>query len=163
MSSYGPYGGQYGEQYPGQGPYPPPPPQPYAGYGPPPIGPRNGLGITALTLAVVGLLFSWTIAGGIILGLVALIIGFAARGRVKRGEATNGGLALSGIVLGALAIVLGLVFIPVWIGFFSQLGVGDYVDCMQKAGNDRAAQLQCENNMRDKIETDYGVTITPTP
>jgi hypothetical protein len=161
MSSFGPYG----EQYPGQQPgsYPPPPPQPYAGYPPPPPTPRNGLGIAALILAVLGLLFSWTIAGGIILGVVALIIGFLARGRVKRGEATNGGLAVSGIVLGALAIVLGLVFIPIWIGFFSQLGIGDYVSCMEQAGNDRAAQVQCENNFRDKVETDYGVTITPKP
>ncbi|MBI3225285.1 MAG: DUF4190 domain-containing protein [Mycolicibacterium cosmeticum] len=158
MSSYEPYGGQY----PGQ--YPPPPPQPYAGYPPPPpSAPRNGLGVTALVLAVLGLLFSWTVAGGIVLGLVALIIGFAARGRVKRGEATNGSLAISGIVLGALAIVLGLVFIPVWISFFSQLGIGDYVDCMTKAGNDRTAQVQCESTMRGKIESDYGVTIAPTP
>jgi hypothetical protein len=161
MSSYGPYGEQYPGQYPG--PYPPPPPQPYAGYPPPLLTPRNGLGIAALILAVLGLLFSWTIAGGIILGLVALIIGFLARGRVKRGEATNGGLAVSGIVLGALAIVLGLVFIPIWIGFFSQLGIGDYVSCMEQAGNDRAAQLQCENSFRDKVENDYGVTIAPTP
>jgi hypothetical protein len=161
MSSYGPYGEQYPGQYPG--PYPPPPPQPYAGYPPPPAAPRNGFGIAALILGVLGLLFSWTIAGGIILGVVAVIIGFLARGRVKRREATNGGLAVSGIVLGALAIVLGLVFIPIWIGFFSQLGIGDYVSCMEQAGNDRAAQLQCEDSFRDKVVNDYGVTIAPTP
>lgn len=159
MSSYEPYGGQ---QYPGH--YPPPPPQPYAGYPPPaPIAARNGLGVAALILAVLGLLFSWTIAGGVILGLVAVILGFLARGRVKRGEATNGGLAIAGVVLGALAIVVGLIFIPIWIGFFAQLGLGDYVGCMEQAGTDRTAQLQCENNFRDKVESEYGVTIAPTP
>lgn len=172
MSSYGPYGGQYpppGDPYggppagPPPGSYPPPPPQPYAGYAPPPVGPRNGFGIAALILGVLGLLFCWTIAGGIVLGVVAIILGALGRGRVKRGEATNSGLAISGIMLGALAIVLGLVFIPIWISFFSSLGFGDYVDCMQKAGNDTTAQLQCENDMRDKIVNDYGVTVTPTP
>lgn len=157
MSSFGPYG----EQYPGH--YPPPPPQPYAGYPPPPPRPRNGLGVAALILAVLGLLSCWTVAGGIILGAVALIVGILARGRVKRGEATNGGLAVSGIALGALAIVLGLVFIPVWISFFSQLGLGDYVSCMEQAGTDRNAQQQCEDSFRHKIENDYGVTIAPTP
>ncbi|MBV8927948.1 MAG: DUF2156 domain-containing protein, partial [Mycobacteriaceae bacterium] len=37
---------------------------------------------------------------GVILGIVAVVIGFAARGRVKRGEANNGGIAIAGIVLG---------------------------------------------------------------
>ncbi|HVQ51654.1 MAG TPA: DUF4190 domain-containing protein, partial [Mycobacterium sp.] len=80
---------QYGA-YPGN--YPPPPPQPYSGFTPPPTGPRNGLGITALVVAIIGLVFCWTVAGGIILGLCAIIIGFVGRGRVKSGEATNGGV-----------------------------------------------------------------------
>ena len=51
--------------YPGS--YPPPPPPPYAGYTSPQTGPRNGLGITALVLAIIGLVFCWTVAGGVIL------------------------------------------------------------------------------------------------
>ena len=90
--------------YPGG--YPPPPPQPYSGFTPPPTGPSNGLGIAALVIAIVGLVFCWTVAGGVILGVSAVIIGFVARGRVKRGEATNGGVAIAGIVLGFLAIIV---------------------------------------------------------
>jgi len=67
--------------YPGS--YPPPPPLPYAGYTYPPTGPRNGLGITALVLAIIGLVFCWTVAGGVILGVIAVVIGFVARGRVN--------------------------------------------------------------------------------
>src|SRR5258707_3019239 len=96
-------------------PYPPPPPPPYSGFTPPPTGPRNGLGITALVLAIIGLVFCWTVAGGVVLGLCAIIIGFVARGRVTRGEATNGGIAIAGIVLGFLAIIVSLIFIPIWI------------------------------------------------
>jgi hypothetical protein len=147
--------------YPGS--YPPPPPQPYAGYAPPPTGPKNGLGIAALVIAIVALVFCWTVVGGIILGLCAAIIGFLARGRVKRGEATNGGVAIAGIVLGFLAVIVSLVFIPIWIGVFDQVGGTDYVDCLSNAGSDEQAIQKCANQFRDRVENQFSVSITPTP
>jgi heme/copper-type cytochrome/quinol oxidase subunit 2 len=144
-------------------PYPPPPPQPYSGFTPPPTGPRNGLGITALILAIIGLVFCWTVAGGIILGLCAIIIGFVGRGRVKRGEATNGGVAIAGIVLGFLAIIVSLIFIPIWIGVFKESGFGNYIDCMQSAGSDQSAQKKCEDKFLNNMQTQFSITITPTP
>jgi hypothetical protein len=147
--------------YPGS--YPPPPPQPYAGYAPPPAAPKNGLGITALVLAIIGLVFCWTVAGGVILGLAAVIIGFVARGRVKRGQATNGGVAIAGIVLGFLAIIVSLVFIPIWYSVFEDVGGTDYVDCVAKAGQDAQAIQKCVDQFRDRVETQFSVTITPTP
>jgi hypothetical protein len=151
---------QYGA-YPGS--YPPPPPQPYAGYTPPQAAPKNGLGIAALVIAIFGLVFCWTIVGGIILGLCALIIGFLARGRVKRGEATNGGVATAGIVLGVLAIIVSLVFIPIWVGIFNEVGGSDYLDCLNNSGNDQRAIEQCAEQFRDHLETEFSVTISPTP
>jgi hypothetical protein len=151
---------QYGA-YPGS--YPPPPPLPYAGYAPPPTGPKNGLGIAALVIAIIALVFCWTVFGGIILGLCAVIIGFVARGRVKRGEATNGGVAVAGIVLGFLAIIVSLIFIPIWIGVFKGVGGTDYFDCLSKAGNDEQAIQQCADQFRDRLETEFNITITPTP
>jgi len=147
--------------YPGS--YPPPPPQPYAGYAPPPAAPKNGLGITALVLAIIGLVFCWTVAGGVILGLAAVIIGFVARGRVKRGQATNGGVAIAGIVLGFLAIIVSLVFIPIWYSVFEDVGGTDYVDCVARAGQDAQATHKCAHQFRDRVETQFSVTITPTP
>ena len=144
-------------------PYPPPPPQPYSGFTPPPTGPRNGLGITALILAIIGLVFCWTVAGGIILGLCAIIIGFVGRGRVKRGEATNGGVAIAGIVLGFLAIIVSLIFIPIWIGVFGEVGGTDYVDCVAKAGSNEQAIQQCADQFRNRIENQFSITATPTP
>jgi len=144
-------------------PYPPPPPQPYSGFTPPPTGPRNGLGITALVLAIIGLMFCCSVAGGIIIGLSAIIIGFVGRGRVKRGEATNGGVAIAGIVLGFLAIIVSLIFIPIWIGVFDDLGGTDYVDCVAKAGSNQQAIQQCADQFRDRVENQFSITITPTP
>jgi hypothetical protein len=157
-----PYPSPYqGGQYPGG--YPPAPPQPYAGYAPPPTGPRNGLGVAALVIAIVGLVSSFTVAGGIILGIVAVVIGFAARGRAKRGEANNGGVALAGIILGFIAIVIGLVFIVIYAYAFKEVGAGDYFDCLSKAGSDQSAQRQCEDQFRQSVEDRFSVTLTPTP
>jgi len=143
--------------------YPPPPPQPYSGFTPPPTGPRNGLGIATLALAIIGLVFCWTVVGGVILGLSAVIIGFVARGRITRGEATNGGIAVAGIVLGFLAIIVSLVFIPIWIGVFDAVGGTGYVDCLSKAGSDDKAIHQCADQFRDRVENQLSITVTPTP
>jgi hypothetical protein len=151
---------QYGP-YPGS--YPPPPPQPYAGYTQQPIAPKNGLGIGALVVAIVGLVFCWTVVGGVVLGVIAVVIGFVARGRVKRGQATNGGVAIAGIVLGFLAIIVSLVFIPIWFSFYEGMGGSDYFDCVSKAGNDPQAIEQCVDQFRDRVENEFSVTLTPTP
>jgi Domain of unknown function (DUF4190) len=114
-------------------------------------------------IAIIGLVFCWTVVGGILLGLCAVIIGFVARGRVKRGEATNGGVAIAGIVLGFLAIIISLAFIAIWIGVFEEAGGTDYVDCVSKAGNDGEAIQQCIDQFRDRVENQFSITVTPTP
>jgi hypothetical protein len=169
-----PYSGsQYpAPQYPppGQyaGGYPPPPPQPYAGYeggfgAPAPTAPKNGLGITALVLAILSLPAALTVFGGFILGLVAIVLGFIGYRRVKKGEATNGGVAIAGIVLGLLGIILSAALIAFGVWGFLKVGGGDYFDCMQQAGDDTSAQLQCEDEFRGNIENRFSVTLTPTP
>jgi hypothetical protein len=74
--------------------------------------PRNGLGLAALILGIIGaisgiipLLF-W-LAGT--LGVIGLILGFVGRARAKRGEATNGKTALWGIITSAIALILSIV------------------------------------------------------
>ena len=110
-----PYPYQYQNRpgpYPGYPPAPPPPP--YYGYPQPPVQPRNGFGVASLVLAIIGLLFCWTVFVAVVLGPAAVVFGFLGRGRVKRGDANNGGVAVAGVVLGALAIIVGLAFIPIW-------------------------------------------------
>lgn len=132
-------------------------PEPFPGYPPPTTGPRNQLGNWALVIAMLALLFSWSIAGGIVGGLIAVILGFTGRGRAKRGEADNGPIANAGIGLGALAVVVGVAFVPIWIGFFAEAGMGDYIRCMERAGVDRPAQVQCENTFRERVEKNYNL------
>ena len=94
----------------------PPPPSRYQ---PQPVAseaPRNGLGIAAVILGIIGVLsgfvrFYWV--GGV-LGIIGLIVGFIGYGRFQRSEATNGATALWGIVTSAVAVVfsfVGVVFL----------------------------------------------------
>lgn len=149
--------------YPGG--YPPPPYQqnPYPGYGPPPAAPRNGLGIASLVLAIVALLCFWSVLGGVVIGVAAVILGIIGRGRAKRGEASNGGVAIAGIALGALAIVVSLAFIAVWVGIFDEVGGTDYLDCVAGSGSDPAAVEGCADQLRDRVEGQFSITPTPTP
>ncbi len=59
-------------------------------------------------MGLLALALSWTIIGGIVLGLLALIFGLLGRGRAKRGEATNGGLSVTGIVLGIIGLLIAI-------------------------------------------------------
>ncbi|MBB4699959.1 DUF4190 domain-containing protein [Sphaerisporangium siamense] len=70
---------------------------------------RNGLGIAALVLGIIGTLTGlipllFFIAGT--LGLLAVIFGFVGRGRAGKGIASNGGVALSGAILGLISMGL---------------------------------------------------------
>jgi hypothetical protein len=119
-------------QQPVAGGYPQPP-YPHSGFAPPPPSPRNGLGIASLVIAVAALVLFWTILGGVVLGTAAVVIGFAALGRVKHGQANNKGVAITGIVLGVVAAILGLVVaVPILV----------YQDCIDHAEG-RAAYAQC--------------------
>ncbi|HPX37937.1 MAG TPA: DUF4190 domain-containing protein [Mycobacterium sp.] len=151
----GPYtGGPYTGGYP-------PPPTSYGDYYPTPPVIRNGLGVAALVVAIIGLLGSFSVAGGVILGIVAVILGFLGRNRVRRGEANNGGVALAGIILGVLSIIAGLVFIAIWVGMFKEVGAGGYFDCLQQAGQDRTAVQECSDEFRQSVENQFSQTRTP--
>jgi hypothetical protein len=155
----------YPDQYRYQpGPYPAGyPPPPYYGYPSAPAAPKNGLGITSLVLAVIALVSVATVVAPIVLGVGAIVVGFFGHGRVKRGAANNGGVAISGIALGALAIVVGLAFVAIWTTVWKDVGGGNYIDCMQNAGSDQFKLRQCEDQFRQNVEDRLSVTLTPTP
>ncbi|BBX44612.1 hypothetical protein GCM10009641_55910 [Mycobacterium cookii] len=138
-------------------------PPPYGGYPPRAAAPKNGLGVASLVLAVIGLVSVATVFAPIALGVAAVITGVIGHGRVKRGAANNGGVAIAGIVLGGLAIVVGLAFIAIWTTVWKDVGGGDYIGCMQKAGNDQFAQQQCADQFRRNVQDQLNITLTPTP
>ncbi|MGW0908178.1 DUF4190 domain-containing protein [Streptomyces sp. NPDC002853] len=117
--------GPQGGGAPGPGPqgYPGYPGYPgHQGQGPPgygwsamPMAPANGMGVAGLVLGIVSaaVFCLWPLA--IVLGILAIIFGAIGRGRARRGEATNPGQALAGIICGAAGIVLGVALLVVLI------------------------------------------------
>jgi hypothetical protein len=136
-----PPGQQYGQQYGA----------PYGG-GPGAGGPkRNGLGIAALVVGILSLLGIFTIFGGILLGIVAIILGVLGRGRVKRGEADNGGMAIAGIVMGAISLLVSLALIAAGVAIFNSVGGQSFIQCVEDAGQDQAALDACEREFAEDI------------
>jgi len=89
-----------------------PPPQQPGGYGYPPPGSgypqqtpgTNGLAIASLVCSLLG----WLCGIGPILGLV---FGFIALNQIKQTGQGGRGMALAGIIIGAVAIVAGIVLL----------------------------------------------------
>ncbi len=115
---------------------------PYQGYGPmqAPVAPRNGLGIAALILGIIGLLTFWTVVGGILLGLLAVILGIVGFRRTRRGQATNSGVSITGIVLGALALVASVVIIAAGVSLLHSQKFQNYQDCVRHASSESQRQ-----------------------
>src|SRR5206468_12954681 len=68
------------------------------GYGTPTVQPRNGFGIAALVLGLLGLVLWWTMVGGVIFGILAVVFGLLRRAGAKWGEAATGGVGAAGVV-----------------------------------------------------------------
>ncbi|MEV8551034.1 DUF4190 domain-containing protein [Streptomyces glaucescens] len=89
-----------------------PPPAAGGGYygwpGVPPAG-ANGTGTAGLVLGVLAAIVFclWPLA--IVLGILGVVFGAIGHGKARRGQATNGGQALAGIICGVAGIVLGVV------------------------------------------------------
>jgi hypothetical protein len=131
-------GGQYGPPPP----YPPPYQQPYQpqGYGDPyaqqPYGPygygpgfprvRNGKAIAALWTGIGTLVLTFCCGAGV-LGLVPIVLGVKARSEIRAsgGQQDGDGMALTGIITGAVAVLLSLAVIAVIVIAIASGGADD--------------------------------------
>ena len=118
------------------------------------------MGTTALVLAIVGLVTCWSVLGGIVFGVAAIILGFLGRGRAARGEADNGGIATAGIALGSVAIAASVAFVVIWSYAWQDSGGSEYLDCAVRAGNDRAAVDRCTQQWLDEVQKQFDISTT---
>jgi hypothetical protein len=97
---------------------------PGAGY----TRPRNGLGIAALVLGIVGTALFWTFWIGFGCGVLAVIFGAVGLSHVHRGEAANRGQAKAGLILGIIALIAPILFwilmVAVWSAAVTGFGTG---------------------------------------
>ena len=135
-------------------PYSAPPPQdPYGqgGYAQQPEKKGSGLAIAALVLGILALLLCWTVFGGIIFGLIAIVLGLIASSRAKKGLAGGRGMAIIGLILGVLGLLIAIGFIVVAAVFLNSDSAQNLQDCLSNAGSDQTAQQQCQDDFRDKL------------
>ena len=90
------------------------------------------------------------VVGGL-LGLIAIVLGILGRKKAKRGEASNGGMALAGIVLGVLGLLLSVLVVAGGASFLGSEEGSNLTECLQDAGTDPAAQEQCRVQFEDQV------------
>lgn len=120
------------------------------GHGGPPQGGSNGLGIAALVVGLLAFFTSWLLIGGVF-GIVAIVLGILALGKVKRGEASNKGMAIAGIVLGAIGLLVTAAVIALFGWVFSTDAAQDLAECLRDAAGDPAAEAQCQREFEENL------------
>ena len=135
-------------QYP-QGQYPP------GGYQAAPRR-RNGMGTAALVLGVLALVLVLLLIFsplGAFLGLLAVIFGIVGIVRANRREADNRGQAVTGLVTGGLALLLGIWF-TISVGVWFSTNVNDFNrfgQCIEDATG-QAAREECARELSRNLE-----------
>lgn len=117
-------------------------------YGAPLAGTRNGLGVASLVLGILSIV---PLALLLLPAVLAITFGVVGRRRVRRGEASNGGAALAGIICGSVGLVLGIAGITLLALFFSSNAGQSYRDCLDAAANNTQAQQVCQTRLQDDI------------
>lgn len=134
------------------------PPAPYTGQQPPAaVKGSNGLATAGFVLGLLGLLTSWIPVlniVGIILGIIGVIlagIGLAKSKKVNAGK----GLALAGIVLGALAVVFAVLINAVFVSAVDE-AFDETTKTNVEAPNDKGGKAASGGN--EKSDAELGTT-----
>ncbi len=106
----------------------------------------NGLAIAALVLGVAAILLFWTVIGGVVLGVLAVVFGIIGARRARGGRAPHKGIAIAGAVLGVLGAIASAVIIAIGASILNSDEFKSFEDCV------RSADTQAE---RDACERDF--------
>lgn len=137
-------------------PPPPPPPgygdqQPPASFGAEPVAsPKNGLGTASLVLGILAILGAVFFIG-LLFGVIGLVFGFIGRSRFKKGEATNGGVALAGIITSVVGILIGAAVVVFTVILVNSDDFENLTDCIDAANGDQAELDQCNDDFADDL------------
>jgi hypothetical protein len=107
----------------------------------------------ALVLGILALITSWTVIGGVLLGLLAIIFGIIGLRRASRGLAFGRGRAIAGIILGLLSMVIAALVIAAGAAFFNSDEAKTLRSCLEDAGNNQTQIQQCRDQFRDQVDT----------
>ncbi|MFI9821553.1 DUF4190 domain-containing protein [Streptomyces sp. NPDC052013] len=93
----------------------------------------NGMAIAALVLGTVAILLFWTVFGGVLLGLLALIFGIIGARRARGGRAPHRTMSVIGAVLGTLGMIASVVIIAIGASILNSDEFKDFNDCVRHA------------------------------
>ena len=96
-----------------------------------PAAPQNGLGTAALVMGILQFLCLPIVAS-----ILAIVFGWLGMTKAKQGQATNGGVAKAGFILGIIGLVLSIVGIVVTIALVA-FGVNAASNAIDQANNER--------------------------
>lgn len=113
-----------------------------------PSSPSNGIGIAALVVGIVALVLCWIPFLGLVLAIVALVLGIVGIRKASRGEATNKGMAITGVVTGGLAIVGGMLSILFFLFIADEFG--SLIECVEQAETAEEEQ-ECQTQFEDDL------------
>ncbi|MFJ8668918.1 DUF4190 domain-containing protein [Streptomyces sp. NPDC093600] len=105
----------------------------------------NGLAIAALVLGVAALLLFWTVFGGIVLGLLAVIFGIVGARKARGGGAPHGKMSIVGAVLGGLGLIGSVVILAIGASVLNSDEFESFTDCVQHAKTESDREM-CEKN-----------------
>ncbi|MFE9773369.1 DUF4190 domain-containing protein [Streptomyces sp. NPDC005931] len=109
----------------------------------------NGLAVAALVLGILAVLLFWTVVGGLVLGLLALVFGIVGARRARGGRAPHGTMAVVGAVLGALGLIVSAVIVAIGASVLDSDEFKDFDDCVRHADTQSERDACAEDFNRD--------------
>ena len=111
-----------------------------------------GMAIAALVLGILAVLLCWTVVGGVLFGLIAVVLGAVASGRAKRRVAAGRGMAIAGIVLGLLGLLLSVALVVIGVSLFNSSGGKTLTECLQNAQGDQTKIDKCRQDFERDVQ-----------
>ncbi|WP_225801710.1 DUF4190 domain-containing protein [Streptomyces sp. NK15101] len=94
----------------------------------------NGLATASLVLGIAAILLFWTVFGGIVLGLLALVFGVIGARKARRGGGPHSRMSLIGAILGVLAALASAVILAIGASILGSDEFKNFDDCVEHAG-----------------------------
>ncbi|QIQ01246.1 DUF4190 domain-containing protein [Streptomyces liangshanensis] len=110
----------------------------------------NNLAIAALVLGIAACVFFWTVVGGIVLGLAAVVLGILGARRARGGRAPRRTMAIVGAVLGGLGLIVSAVIVTIGVSLLNSDEFKDFNDCVRHA-NSQSEKDRCADDYKQDV------------
>jgi hypothetical protein len=114
------------------------------------VPPPSGMATASLVTGVLSLPLLIFFGLGAIAGIVAVVLGIVAVRRVGRGQASGRGLAIGGIVTGAISVLLGVLIFLALVAFGFGFA-GEFERCLEETGSQQVCQERLERELTERF------------